>query len=243
MVEHQELLIYIVTLVASALTLITGFGLATLLTPVFVLFYDVKLAILLVAIVHFMNNALKFGLFWKEMDLGIIKRFGLLSVGGAFIGAMLQIYVYSDALKIVLGVVLILLGVGEFLPKSMHVRLPKRIDLVGGFLSGLLGGLVGNQGAIRSAYLLNYAISKERFIATATVIALAIDVTRIPVYVASYGDRVRGSLSELGIVVLVAFAGTFLGRYVLRFITFESFRSVVALFVIVTGLALASNLL
>jgi hypothetical protein len=34
---------------AAALTLMTGFGLATILTPVFMLFYDVKIAILVVA--------------------------------------------------------------------------------------------------------------------------------------------------------------------------------------------------
>ena len=34
----------------------------------------------------------------------------------------------------------------------------------------LLSGLVGNQGAIRSAFLLNYDLSKEAFLATGIVI-------------------------------------------------------------------------
>ena len=115
----HDVWVYIVTFVAALLTLMTGFGLGTILTPVFVLMYDVKLAILLVAIVHFLNNAFKFTLFRRHIDFGIIKRFGVLSVAGALVGAFLQLYLYSDVLKFVLGVVLIALGLGEFLPQNL----------------------------------------------------------------------------------------------------------------------------
>lgn len=40
---------------------------------------------------------------------------------------------------------------------------------LGGLLSGFFGGLSGNQGALRSAFLLKAGLSKEAFIATGTV--------------------------------------------------------------------------
>jgi uncharacterized membrane protein YfcA len=239
----QDLWIYVVTFFASLLTLITGFGLGTILTPVFALFYDIKLAILLVAIVHFLNNALKLILFRRHVDVGIIKRFGILSIIGAVLGAWLQLYVDSTELKVVLGVLLIILGAAEFLPKSIHFRLPQSIDVIGGFLSGLLGGLVGNQGAIRSAYLLNYIIPKEAFIATATVIAIFIDGTRIPMYITMQREFLDLFSWNILIVILIAFLGTMVGkRFLLTFST-AAFKKVVAGAVMVMGLCFVFGVL
>ena len=235
--------IYIVTLFASMLTLVAGFGLGTILTPVFTLFYNVKLAILLVAIIHFLNNGLKFFLFRKHVDLSIIKRFGLLSIVGAMLGSLLQLYVQSDLLKILLGIVLLLLGLGEILPVKKAFKFPRKIDIIGGFFSGLLGGLVGNQGAIRSAYLLNYDVSKEAFIATATMIALCIDATRIPVYLASR-EHVAAELEwQLPIVVAVAFVGTLAGKKFLARLSIGVFKRIVAVFVTLMGGAFVFRLL
>ncbi len=235
--------IYIVTFFASLLTLLTGFGLGTILTPVFALFYDVKLAVLLVAIVHFLNNVLKFLLFRKDVDLSIIKRFGIISIAGAFIGSFLQISFQSEVVKIILGVVLIILGASEFAPQNWSVRLPQKVDTIGGFLSGLLGGFVGNQGAVRSAYLLNYNISKETFIATATVIALCIDSTRIPVYLASNHDLKGQFQWKFLVVILLAFLGTMVGKKTLAKVSHTVFKKVVALFVTVMGVLFALKIL
>ncbi|MBI1807005.1 MAG: sulfite exporter TauE/SafE family protein [Ignavibacteria bacterium] len=239
----HETWIYVVTLLASMLTLVAGFGLGTILTPVFTLFYDVKLAILLVAIVHFVNNALKFLLFRKYIDLSIIKRFGLLSVVGSILGAALQLYLQSDLLKVFLGILLIVLGLVEFLPEKTTFKLPQKIDVIGGFFSGLLGGLVGNQGAIRSAYLLNYDISKEAFIATATVIALTIDATRIPVYLTSHQQFISEIHWQLLLVVTVALIGTLVGKKLLTYFSIGIFKKVVAGFVVLMGISFALRLI
>lgn len=231
-----DLWIYLITFLASLLTLLTGFGLGTILTPVFALVYDVKLAVLLVAIVHFLNNAFKFTLFRAHVELAIIKRFGVMSIVGALIGALLQLYLYSEVLKVVLGIVLIALGASEFFPAGLRFQIPKKVDVLGGLFSGLLGGLVGNQGAIRSAYLLNYAISKEAFIATATVIALAIDSARIPIYLFSQEEFLSKVPLQLVIVVLIAFLGTFIGKKILRQVSGDLFKRLIAGFVVVMGI-------
>ncbi|MEO8167675.1 MAG: sulfite exporter TauE/SafE family protein, partial [bacterium] len=49
----------IVALLASGLTLFSGFGLGTLLLPAFLLFFPTELAIAMTAIVHFLNNIFK----------------------------------------------------------------------------------------------------------------------------------------------------------------------------------------
>ncbi len=84
MIEINILIPAITAFVAAVLTLMTGFGLGTILTPIFLIFYDVKIAILIVAVVHLLNNLLKLSLFGKHMSLDILKRFGAFTLLGAF---------------------------------------------------------------------------------------------------------------------------------------------------------------
>lgn len=235
--------ICLAAMLVAAMVLMSGFGLGTLLTPLFVLFYDIKIAVLLVAVVHFSNNLFKLGLFFRHLDRAILKRFGVLSVAGALVGSLLQAWLESQTLKIALGLLLVALGIVEFLPPRLSWRLPKRFDPLGGFLSGLLGGVLGNQGAIRSAYLLNYSLSKEAFVATATVIACLIDATRIPLYLLQYYDSLVVAWPYLVVVTLSAFLGTLLGKWLLEIISIAHFRRVIAGCVVAIGIAMAATLI
>ena len=233
----QYIFVLIVTLCISAMTLLTGFGIGTVLTPTFALLYDVKTAIFLVAIVHIANNFLKFGLFFRSLDKKILLRFGGLSLAGSFAGSLLYGTVDESVLKILLGLFLVVVGISEFLPSLFEKKIPQRYDIIGGLLSGFMGGLIGNQGAIRSAYLLNYNLSKEAFIATATGISLIIDLTRIPMYVWKEMHLFSGMWSNLLPVILIAFVGTLVGKQLLKRISLERFRLIVAGFVMIVGLA------
>lgn len=231
----DHVFIYLTAFIAAGLALLSGFGLGTILTPVFLLFYEPKIAIFLVAVVHLSNNLLKFTIFRQHIDLTILKRFGILALIGSLIGAFGQAYVAGLWLKKLIGIVLIYLGIQEWFPKQLRFRFPKSVDPVGGFLSGLVGGLVGNQGAIRSAFLLNYSISKEAFIATGVVIACVIDITRIPVYWISYGEAISQSWPPLLILMGVSFAGTFAGTVLLKRFSIISFRKVVSAIIVLMG--------
>ena len=52
----EFLIIAIVACGASLLTFFSGFGLGTILTPVFIFFFPLDVAIALTGIVHFLNN-------------------------------------------------------------------------------------------------------------------------------------------------------------------------------------------
>ena len=73
MTEINILIPVVAAFLSASLTLMTGFGLGTILTPVFLIFYDVKIAILIVAVVHLANNLLKIFLFSKNISMDIIK--------------------------------------------------------------------------------------------------------------------------------------------------------------------------
>jgi uncharacterized membrane protein YfcA len=235
MIEINILIPILAAFLSAALTLMTGFGLGTILTPVFLIFYDVKIAILIVAVVHLSNNLLKISLFGRHISIDILKRFGILTLIGAFIGAFLQGKMDSSGVKILLGIILIFLGLKEATGFGEKLRLPQKIDFIGGFLSGLLGGFVGNQGAIRSAYLLNYNIPKETFVATAAIIASVVDVTRIPVYIFSNRDVLTDNGLLLLITTASAFAGTFAGKRFLQKISLKTFKIYIAAMIVIIG--------
>src|SRR4051812_14817285 len=81
------LLIAVTSLIASFLTFFSGFGLGTILLPVFAIYYPLPIAIALTACVHLLNNIFKLGLVYKSINWSIVLRFGIPSLLAAFAGA------------------------------------------------------------------------------------------------------------------------------------------------------------
>jgi uncharacterized protein len=114
---------------------------------------------------------------------------------------------------------------------------------IAGAVSGMLGGLVGNQGGIRSAALLGFDLSKESFVATATAVGLVVDGARMPVYLATQYREMGGiwrgiALASIGVVI-----GTVLGSRVLGRIPEVWFRRVLAVVLAVLGIAMLARAL
>jgi len=216
-----------ITLLTSVITLFTGFGVGTIMMPVMALFFDVKVAIFLAAIVHFFNNISRILLYRRDLRRDILRRFGVVSIAGAFIGSFAQLTIQSAWLKIGVGIFLSLFALVSLLPVSIRWKFPPTVDVAGGFLSGLIGGLIGNQGAIRSLYLLNYRLDKQELIASAAMIAVVIDATRIPVYAISNFGYLRENLTLMLLVILASIAGTVLGGRILPKVSYEFFRRII----------------
>jgi uncharacterized membrane protein YfcA len=62
------LIVCVAALLASALTLFSGFGLGTLLMPVVALFFPLELAIAMTAMVHLANTLFKIGLLGRKAN-------------------------------------------------------------------------------------------------------------------------------------------------------------------------------
>ena len=91
--------IALISLLASLLTFFSGFGLGTLLLPVFALFFNLETAIALTAIVHFLNNVFKFFLVYKKINVQLVLKFGIPSLLFAFLGAwLLKQFSFSEPL-------------------------------------------------------------------------------------------------------------------------------------------------
>lgn len=73
--------------VASGLTLFSGFGLGTILLPVFAIFFPLDVAVALTAIVHLLNNFFKLMLLGKHADKKTVIKFSFPAIVAASNGA------------------------------------------------------------------------------------------------------------------------------------------------------------
>ncbi|MGL4597494.1 MAG: TSUP family transporter [Bacteroidia bacterium] len=249
-----------VALLASLLTFFSGFGLGTILMPCIALFLPLELAIGVTAVVHLLTNIFKFGLTFRNIDKSLYIRFGIASILGALLGALLltflekqSIDLYSYMLgarachitipKLVIGMVILFFVIYES-RKNIRVSQAKLSTLVtGGLLSGFFGGLSGNQGALRTTFLSALKLEKEKFIATGIAIALGVDVMRLSIY----GFRIdSGTIQEqlplICTATLAAFAGAFFGSKLLNKITVSSVQKIVAIALVVISLAMIAGI-
>ncbi len=251
----EYVIISLVAFLVAILTFFSGFGLGTILAPTFMLFFPVDLAIALTGVVHFCNNIFKLFLVGRNADKQVLLRFGIPAVLAALVGAWVLINI-SDLdplfsyqafgstlevypVKLIIAVLLIIFASLDLIPRFKDLQFSKDKLPLGGALSGFFGGLSGNQGALRSAFLIKAGLSKEAFIGTAVVVSTFVDFTRLSVYATRFTQS--GLIDNLTLVVvatLAAITGSLIGRQLLQKVTLRFLQITVAVLLILISLAL-----
>lgn len=121
----ELLLLVVISFIAGGLTLFTGFGLSTILLPVFVIFFPAPIAIATTAVVHFINNFYKLFIFIKEINVQILYRFGVPGLIASIFGALSLNVLTEDirSLKIILGIIIIFVALLEMIPRVKIFKL------------------------------------------------------------------------------------------------------------------------
>lgn len=259
----EYLVVCVVALVASGLTFFSGFGLGTMLMPALALFFPVPVAVAATAVVHLANNVFKLFLVGRAADRSVLIRFAVPAVIASLLGAWLLSYAAAlpalaaypfmgktheiTIIKLVIGLIIVAFSCLEFMPKFAGIAIDKKYMPLGGALSGFFGGLSGNQGALRSMFLIKAGLDKEAFIGTGVAAAVLVDMARLSVYgsgfFASHLTAVSGLRGLVAAAALSAFAGAFIGRALLRKTTLRTVQTIVGIMLICLGSALALGLI
>lgn len=247
------LVIAVTALIASFLTFFSGFGLGTILLPVFALFYPLPIAVALTACVHLLNNLFKLVLVHKHINFKIALKFGIPSLIAAFFGVMAlknihQLHFVITAYNIygnefiiswsgfLIGFLIILFAIIELVPKLSELSFSESYLIMGGLLSGFFGGFSGHQGSIRSAFLLRLKLEKNAFIATGVVIACMVDLVRIPFYT-QFSSLLNKNTDFLLVIVAIfsAWIGAFVGNKLFEKTNIKFFKWFVGVFMLTMG--------
>lgn len=245
-------------LLASTLTLFSGFGLGTLLMPVVALFFPVEVAVAVTALVHCANNLFKLGLLGRQADRGVLLHFGLPAIGAALLGAALlgwlgalppvtEYTLFGTTrplvpIKLAIGALILLFVALELWPAFAALSLDRKFLPLGGCISGFFGGLSGHQGAFRSIFLLKAGLDKERFVATGVVLAVMVDLARLAVYGFTTLPSATVDWRLVAVASAAAFAGAVLGARLLKKVTLTSIRLAVSLLLILVATGLMAGI-
>lgn len=248
----------------AVLTLFSGFGLGSLLLPVFALFFPLESAVAVTAIVHLCNNLFKVGLLGRHARADIVLRFGIPAALCALLGALLLTRLAHAAplktylvgarvhaitpLSLVLGGLIVLFALLESLPGIERWSVDRRWIPFGGALSGFFGGLSGHQGALRAAFLVRSGLDRDAFLGSSVVCAVLVDVSRLLVYgwtAFRHPIDIAGGSQGRGLIVaatLAAFLGSYLGARWVRKVTLRALQRCVGVGLLLLGVAIGAGL-
>ncbi len=232
----HETFLFFTAILAGGVASVAGFGIGSLITPVLSLSVATNLAVALVSIPHFFGTSMRFWMLRRHVNRRVLLGFGLMSALGGLTGAILFSYFATPALTLIFGGILIFSGFMGASGLSEKMRFNGVGAWVAGGVSGMLGGLVGNQGGIRSAALLSFQMSKDSFVATATAIGLIVDIFRMPVYFWSEWSGISENRALIGLCTLGVLAGTLLGTRLLKRLPERSFKRIVSSLILVLGI-------
>ena len=245
----EYFIIGLVSLLTAILTFFSGFGVGTILTPVFIIFFPIDIAIAMTAIVHFLNNVFKFGLTYKSIDKAVLLRFGLPAIPFALLGAWLLVSLTSKnilltsfsffnleceihLIQLVVGLLMLFFAIAELFPSFKKDTIKQKHLLIGGSISGFFGGLTGHQGALRTMFLIKSGLSKESFIATGIAIACFVDISRLSIYFGKVQNiNIKENIGIISTATICAFIGAYFGKMLLKKITINTIQYMVSILI------------
>jgi uncharacterized membrane protein YfcA len=259
------LVVGVTALFTAGLTMFSGFGLGTLLMPVFALFFPVEVAVGATAVVHGANNVFKIALVGRYADRSLVVRFGVPAILAAFAGAWAlgavagfgELFRYElgartavvTPVKLAMGVLMLFFAVFELAPRFRRFRFGGEHLVAGGLLSGFFGGFSGHQGALRAAFLAKTATNTQTFVGTSATIGFMVDMARIATYALLYytsgadNPLQPGQWSLIAVAIAAAFVGVLAGKRFLHKVTLATVQTLTGILLLVIALALGSGLI
>ncbi|TRO65507.1 sulfite exporter TauE/SafE family protein [Christiangramia sabulilitoris] len=256
----EIIIISIAAFLVAILTFFSGFGLGTILTPLFMIFFPVEVAIALTGVVHFFNNIYKLGLVGGNADKDVLIRFGIPAVIAAILGSWILVNIPASQplfsynafgsnfkvypTKFLISILLIIFASMDLFPYFSKLKFGRSKLPLGGALSGFFGGLSGNQGALRSAFLIKAGLTKEAFIGTAVVVSTFVDFTRLSVYATRFSKSgLTDNMTLLFCATLSGIAGSYFGNRLLKKVTLKFLQVTVAILLILVSLDLGAGII
>lgn len=233
--ETKDIYFLLLALLAEVLGTVGGFGSSLFFVPIATYFFDFHTALGITAVFHVLSNLTKITLFREGVDRSIIIKIGVPAVIGVIIGAFAGKYIRTDILELALALFLVATSVVFLSFQQINVEPSTQKSIWGGAFSGFIAGLIGTGGAVRGLVLAAFNLPTNVFIATSAFIDLGIDLSRSVVYTLNGYVRFQ-DLFLMPYLLLISFAGNWIGKKILNKITNEEFKKLVLILILLTGI-------
>ncbi len=237
-----ELIIFgfIIILFAAAIQGATGFGFSLISVPLLMIFLSPKIAIPVVLIHTIILNAIIIFELKKKLDLKKIWPLMIAGLLGMPIGTYALVIINTEIIKVIAGGVIIIFSIALLLGYKKSVKNEKIAFLPIGILSGFLNGSTSMSGPPIVLFYSNQGLDKQSFRANLVIYFLFLNiVTAISYLIAGVfnGLVIKYSLIFLPIMI----AGTLIGMVLTRRINEKTFKKVILLIVLISGLAAVAS--
>ncbi len=230
--------IAVLTVAASGVGTMTGFGTSTIMVPVLLLFYPAPETILFVGIIHWFGNLWKLLLFRGGFRAKLVLCFGIPGVVFSYLGASLVLDVSEVLLSRILGGFMVVYVFFLLLKSTFRLKQNIAAGVCGGALSGFLAGIFGIGGAVRGMFLTAFNLPKATYITTAGAIAIYNDTTRLGKYLAD-GIRLDSfPLWSMPIFIAASFLGARIAKRIVDRVPQKHFRMIIGLFLLLVAIKL-----
>ncbi|MBC7753468.1 MAG: sulfite exporter TauE/SafE family protein [Moraxellaceae bacterium] len=234
MTEHHETYFLILAFFSELIGTLSGVSSSTLFIPLGKLFESIQVTLALTALLHVMGNSVRTIMYWKNINWPLTLKFGIPSIIMSGLGAHYSDLFSAQVFSIALG--LFLIGISSYFHffKTKFIFAGTWLPYLGGGLSGLLTGLIGSGGAVRSLALTAFDLNPLTFTATSTLIDFGGDIFRFFIYLQK-GYLTSAHYFYFPFLLMIALGANWLARIWIKRIPKERFEKIVLIFVFIMG--------
>lgn len=232
------LIVTVAAFVGYVISTIGGGGGSLLLVPVLSFVLGSRAVAPVLSVGEMLSRPVRLVIFWKHIDWDIAKY----NIPGSVLGAVLGAYIFAQIelqwLQVIVGLFLIsTVFQYRFGEKERSFPMQAVFFLPVGFIVSMLSALIGATGPILNPFYLNYGIEKEEMIATKTINSFVAGLFRIGTY--SVFGVLPQDLWGYGIAIgIAAGIASYLGKRILGEMESTTFRRIVIVVMVVSGVAL-----
>ncbi len=232
--SFHEVFFLVLAFFSELIGTLSGVSSSTLFVPLGQLFESIQVTLALTATLHILGNSMRTIMYWKNINWLLTLKFGIPSILFTGLGAQYSDYLSQQTFAIILGLFLICISTYFLFFNSKLILKGRWLPYIGGGLSGLLTGLIGSGGAVRSLALTAFNLNPMTFIATSTLIDFGGDIFRLTIYLEK-GYLTQEHYFYIPLLMIVAFSANILAKRWVQHIPKESFKKIVLSFVFIMG--------
>lgn len=203
-------LLAVVTLVASTLAAVTGFGGAAVLLPALVAIFGVRAAIPILTVAQLIGNASRVWFNRRELNWRVVAWFAAGGIPMALLGGYLLASAPLGGLTRLLGAFLLLVVVWRHVRPRLSRQFPTPAFAAIGAGSGFLSALLGSVGPLMAPFFLAYGLVKGAYIGTEALSAVVMHVAKLVAYGQTAlltGHNLAAGLALGPVMILGSFTG------------------------------------